>query len=76
VYYVVGLVLKSYFRVSKCVVTLSLQGLDILSKVRRISLSKNILRALEANRDVPALHEYPRAHQVRGQLFSPRHSLT
>ena len=75
VYYVVGLVLKSYFRVSHCVVTLSLQSMDILPKVRRISLSKNILRALEANRDIPALYEYPRAHQVRGHFF-PRQSLT
>ncbi|KAH9999975.1 hypothetical protein BJV77DRAFT_975612 [Russula vinacea] len=51
VYYVVGLVLKSYFR------------------VRRISLSKNILRALEANRDIPLLHEYPRAHQVTYRYY-------
>ncbi|KAH9965830.1 PCI domain-containing protein [Russula dissimulans] len=51
VYYVVGLVLKSYFR------------------VRRISLSKNILRALEANRDIPSLHEYPRAHQVTYRYY-------
>ncbi|KAI0271969.1 hypothetical protein BGY98DRAFT_1004457 [Russula aff. rugulosa BPL654] len=51
VYYVVGLVLKSYFR------------------VRRISLSKNILRALEANRDIPPLHEYPRAHQVTYRYY-------
>ncbi|KAI0307068.1 hypothetical protein B0F90DRAFT_1807764 [Multifurca ochricompacta] len=51
VYYVVGLVLKSYFR------------------IRRISLSKNILRALEANRDIPPLHEYPRAHQVTYRYY-------
>jgi len=51
VYYVVGLVLKSYLR------------------VRRISLSKNILRALEANRDIPPLHEYPRAHQVTYRYY-------
>ncbi|KAN0126748.1 hypothetical protein V8E52_000388 [Russula decolorans] len=51
VYYVVGLVLKSYFR------------------VRRISLSKSILRALEANRDIPGLHEYPRAHQVTYRYY-------
>ena len=38
--------------------------MDDLSKVRRISLSKNILRALEANQDIPPLQEYPRAHQV------------
>jgi len=47
VYYVVGLVLKCYFRLKK------------------ISLSKNILRALEANTDVPPLSAYPRSHQVR-----------
>ena len=71
VYYVVGLVLKSYFRVSQYIITSS-QGVDIPPKVRRISLSKNILRALEANRDIPLLHEYPRAHQVRGQFLPPR----
>jgi hypothetical protein len=38
--------------------------MDDLLKIRRISLSKNILRALEANQDIPALQEYPRAHQV------------
>ena len=38
--------------------------MDDLLKVRRISLSKNILRALEANQDIPPLQEYPRAHQV------------
>jgi hypothetical protein len=47
VYYVVGLVLKCYFRLKK------------------ISLSKNILRALEANTEIPPLSEYPRSHQVR-----------
>ncbi|KAI0268156.1 hypothetical protein BC834DRAFT_868163 [Gloeopeniophorella convolvens] len=51
VYYIVGLILKSYFR------------------VRRISLSKNVLRALEANRDIPPLHEYPRAHQVTYRYY-------
>ncbi|KAH9002215.1 hypothetical protein EDB86DRAFT_3124088 [Lactarius hatsudake] len=51
VYYVVGLVLKSYFR------------------VRRISLSKNVLRALEANQDIPPLQEYPRAHQVTYRYY-------
>ncbi|KAG5648751.1 hypothetical protein DXG03_000098 [Asterophora parasitica] len=47
IYYVVGLVLKCYFR------------------VKRISLSKNVLRALDANSDIPALSLYPRSHQVR-----------
>ncbi len=69
-YYVVALVLKSYFRVSQCIV-ISFQGMNIFLKVRRISLSKNIiLRALEANRDIPSLHEYPRAHQVRESTIS------
>ena len=40
-----------------------------LSKIRRIALSKNVLRALEANQDIPALKEYPRAHQVAADLF-------
>ncbi|KAN0132594.1 hypothetical protein V8E53_009610 [Lactarius tabidus] len=51
IYYVVGLVLKSYFR------------------VRRISLSKNVLRALEVNQDIPPLQEYPRAHQVTYRYY-------
>jgi len=51
VYYVVGLVLKSYFRLKK------------------ISLSKNILRALEANHDIPALEHYPRSHQVTFRYY-------
>ncbi|KZP13439.1 hypothetical protein FIBSPDRAFT_835052 [Athelia psychrophila] len=45
VYYVVGLVLKCYFR------------------VKRISLARNILRALDAG-DIPDLKLYPRSHQV------------
>ncbi|KAF9266195.1 hypothetical protein L218DRAFT_978700 [Marasmius fiardii PR-910] len=51
VYYVVGLVLKCYFR------------------VRRISLSKNILRALDANRDIPDLASYPKSHQVTFRYY-------
>ncbi|KAF5393060.1 hypothetical protein D9757_001115 [Collybiopsis confluens] len=51
VYYVVGLVLKSYFR------------------LRRISLSKNILRALEVHRDIPALSQFPRSHQVTFRYY-------
>lgn len=43
--------------------------MDDLLKVRRISLSKNILRALEVNQDIPPLQEYPRAHQVATDLF-------
>ncbi|EIN10989.1 hypothetical protein PUNSTDRAFT_112772 [Punctularia strigosozonata HHB-11173 SS5] len=51
VYYIVGLVFKSYFR------------------VKRISLSKNILRALENNAEIPALSEYPKAHQVTFRYY-------
>ncbi|KAG6910800.1 hypothetical protein DXG01_007689 [Tephrocybe rancida] len=51
VYYVVGLVLKCYFR------------------VKRISLSKNVLRALDANTDIPALHLFPRSHQVTYRYY-------
>ncbi|KAH9482326.1 Protein CSN12-like protein [Psilocybe cubensis] len=51
VYYLVGLVMKCYFR------------------IKRISLSKNILRALEANNDIPALSLYPRAHQVTYRYY-------
>jgi hypothetical protein len=43
--------------------------MDDLLKVRRISLSKNVLRALEVNQDIPLLQEYPRAHQVGTDLF-------
>ncbi|KAF9480697.1 hypothetical protein BDN70DRAFT_877260 [Pholiota conissans] len=51
VYYVVGLVLKSYFR------------------IKRISLSKNILRALQANTDIPPLSAFPRSHQVTYRYY-------
>ncbi|KAF6761987.1 hypothetical protein DFP72DRAFT_1061270 [Ephemerocybe angulata] len=51
VYYIVGLVLKCYFR------------------VKRISLSKNILRALDANNDIPPLTSYPRSHQVTFRYY-------
>ncbi|KZT71567.1 hypothetical protein DAEQUDRAFT_809881 [Daedalea quercina L-15889] len=51
VYYVVGLILKCYFR------------------VKRISLSKNILRAIEANPDIPPLAAYPRSHQVTYRYY-------
>ncbi|KAH8118410.1 hypothetical protein DFH11DRAFT_1839054 [Phellopilus nigrolimitatus] len=51
VYYVVGLVMKCYFR------------------VKRIALSRNILRALEANKDIPPLSSYPRAHQVTYRYY-------
>ncbi|KAI9064811.1 hypothetical protein FKP32DRAFT_1610940 [Trametes sanguinea] len=51
VYYVVGLILKCYFR------------------VRRISLSKNILRAIDANPDIPPLSAYPRSHQVTYRYY-------
>ncbi|KAH9943186.1 COP9 signalosome complex subunit 12 [Epithele typhae] len=51
VYYVVGLILKCYFR------------------VKRISLSKNILRAIDANPDIPSLAQYPRSHQVTYRYY-------
>ncbi|KAI0353130.1 hypothetical protein OH77DRAFT_1407644 [Trametes cingulata] len=51
VYYVVGLILKCYFR------------------VRRISLAKNILRAIDANPDIPPLSAYPRSHQVTYRYY-------
>jgi hypothetical protein len=77
VYYVVVLVLKSYFRVSQHITTCLRHVMaDNPPKIRRISLSKNILRALEANRDIPPLHEYPRAHQVRFTCFLFSKSLT
>ncbi|KAI6152430.1 hypothetical protein BKA82DRAFT_4111168 [Pisolithus tinctorius] len=50
IYYVVGLIMKCYFRVSV------------------INLSKNILRALEANPDIPQLSAYPRSHQAEQEL--------
>ncbi|EGO02348.1 hypothetical protein SERLA73DRAFT_178247 [Serpula lacrymans var. lacrymans S7.3] len=50
-YYVVGLVLKCYFR------------------VKLISLSKNILRALNAHPDLPSLSSYPRSHQVTYRYY-------
>ncbi|PFH50136.1 hypothetical protein AMATHDRAFT_75767 [Amanita thiersii Skay4041] len=51
VYYVAGLIMKSYF------------------KVKRISLSKNILRALQANSDIPPLSAFPRSHQVTYRYY-------
>ncbi|KAK0444457.1 hypothetical protein EV421DRAFT_1709267 [Armillaria borealis] len=59
VYYVVGLILKCYFRASHF----------LLIQVKRISLSKSILRALEANSDIPPLHMYPRSHQVTYRYY-------
>ncbi|KAF8638574.1 hypothetical protein AX17_002116 [Amanita inopinata Kibby_2008] len=38
-------------------------------KVKRISLSKNILRALEASTDVPPLSSFPRSHQVTYRYY-------
>ncbi|GJE84857.1 COP9 signalosome complex subunit 12 [Phanerochaete sordida] len=51
IYYVVGLILKSYFR------------------IKRISLAKNILRAIDANPDIPPLSAYPRSHQVTYRYY-------
>jgi hypothetical protein len=44
-------------------------------QIKRISLAKNILRALDAN-DVPPLAEYPRSHQVCTYLISLQTNLT
>ncbi|KAF8632316.1 hypothetical protein AX15_001939 [Amanita polypyramis BW_CC] len=38
-------------------------------RVKRISLSKNILRALEVNTDVPPLSAFPRSHQVTYRYY-------
>ncbi|KAI0314461.1 hypothetical protein OF83DRAFT_1063803 [Amylostereum chailletii] len=54
VYYVVGLTLKSYFR------------------LRKIALSKNIFRALDAYSDVPALDQFPKSHQVTYRYYLGR----
>ncbi|KAF9006743.1 hypothetical protein BDQ17DRAFT_1389503 [Cyathus striatus] len=51
VYYIVGLIMKCYFR------------------LKRISLSKNILRALDADSNLPSLEEYPRSHQVTYRYY-------
>ncbi|KAJ6532270.1 hypothetical protein DFH09DRAFT_1044228 [Mycena vulgaris] len=51
VYYVVGLAMKSYF------------------KVKRISLTRNIIKVLENNADIPALELYPRSHQVTYRYY-------
>ncbi|KAJ7461973.1 hypothetical protein FB451DRAFT_1267390 [Mycena latifolia] len=51
IYYVVGLAMKSYF------------------KVKRISLTKNIIKVLENTSDIPALELYPRSHQVTYRYY-------
>jgi len=38
-------------------------------RIKRISLSKNILRALEANNDIPPLAAFPRSHQVTHRYY-------
>lgn len=38
------------------------------AQIRKISLSRPILRALEANKDLPPLGDYPKPHQVRFRL--------
>jgi hypothetical protein len=37
--------------------------------VKRISLTKNIIKVLENNADIPALELYPRAHQVTYRYY-------
>ncbi|KAF8685612.1 PCI domain [Rhizoctonia solani] len=51
IYYVVGIVMKCYF------------------KVNRIALSRNIMRAIHANADIPPLEQYPRADQVTYKYY-------
>ncbi|KZT62121.1 hypothetical protein CALCODRAFT_549038 [Calocera cornea HHB12733] len=51
-YYIAGLALKCYFRISKTF------------------LSKNIIRAIDANSDtLPPLTQYPRSHQVTWRYY-------
>ncbi|TRM67840.1 hypothetical protein BD626DRAFT_545149 [Schizophyllum amplum] len=38
-------------------------------RLKRISLTKNILRALEVNQDIPSLDAYPRAHRVTFRYY-------
>ncbi|KAJ6560181.1 hypothetical protein B0H19DRAFT_1210316 [Mycena capillaripes] len=38
-------------------------------KVKRISLTKNIIKVLENNADIPALENYPRSHQVTYRYY-------
>lgn len=72
VYYVVGLILKCYFRVCSVQCGPLTTGIDhsITTQVKRISLSKNILRAIDANPDIPPLSAYPRSHQVSAFYMS------
>ncbi|KZO94868.1 hypothetical protein CALVIDRAFT_500939 [Calocera viscosa TUFC12733] len=52
IYYIAGLAMKCYFRISKTF------------------LSKNIIRAIEANSDtIPPLESYPRSHQVTWRYY-------
>lgn len=65
VYYVVGLVMKCYFRVRGFLLSFFVTSIFWVNlKLKRIALTRNILRSLEAHRDLPALSEYPKAHQV------------
>ncbi|KIP04891.1 hypothetical protein PHLGIDRAFT_108948 [Phlebiopsis gigantea 11061_1 CR5-6] len=45
------------------------QILKCYFRIRRISLAKNILRAIDANPDIPALSAYPRSHQVTYRYY-------
>ncbi|KAL1743112.1 hypothetical protein HDZ31DRAFT_83654 [Schizophyllum fasciatum] len=38
-------------------------------RLKKISLTKNILRALEVNQDIPSLEVYPRAHRVTFRYY-------
>ncbi len=39
-------------------------NVDLSPQVSRIALSRNIIQALRANKDIPPLDQYPRADQV------------
>ncbi|KZW04149.1 COP9 signalosome complex subunit 12 [Exidia glandulosa HHB12029] len=62
IYHTVGLVLKCYFKARSGYTT-------ALHRVNRIALSRNVMRALKANPDIPPLSAYPRAHQVTYRYY-------
>jgi COP9 signalosome complex subunit 12 len=68
VYYIVGLILKCYFRVCALYVTRA-RELTAAVQVKRVTLSKNILRALDASNELPDFHMYPAAHRVTHQYY-------
>ena len=71
-YHAVGVLIKSYFKV--CVDAVCAQEfVHLLSHHRqanRIALTKNVLRAISAQPDLPLLSEFPLADQVAIALSS------